>query len=134
MVVVSAIHKRKSPALLSSWNAHTEFFNVSSRCVYYLATCPIGHYTSKKIRSLPIQIIAFGEGKKSLNMHVSLTILHRGAIIECFGLSITRFRLFDCIMLNFEGVSPILDSRNKIKIKYQKCFNAKCFDAFFFLV
>lgn len=126
MVVVSAIHKRKSPALLSSWNAHTEFFNVSSRCVYYLATCPIGHYTRRKIRSLPVQIIA--ERKKSLNMHVSFTILHRGAIIECFGLSITRFWLFDCIMLNFEeGVSPILDSRNKIKIKYQKCFNAKCF-------
>lgn len=129
MVVVSAIHKRKSPALLSSWNAHTEFFNVSSRCVYHLATCPIGHYTRRKIRSLPVQIIAFGEReKKSLNMHVSFTILHRGAIIECFGLSITRFRLFDCIMRNFEeGVSRILDSRNKIKIKYQKCFNTKCF-------
>lgn len=42
-----------------------QIFNVSSRCVYYLATCPIGHYTRGKIRSLPVQIIAFGEREKN---------------------------------------------------------------------
>ena len=93
---------------------------------------PFGEVTVVKC----VQIIAFGEReKKSLNMHVSFTILHRGAIIECFGLSITRFQLFDCIMLNFEeGVSPILDSRNKIKIKYQKCFNPKCFGIYIYII